>query len=205
MKLVRMDGGRIGLFVMLPNGPHAVDIANSLGVFPHDPLSNGLLNGALKDGHDWSIIVKHWVHLRWPLKKLQNIALATPDTPRLVLQPLVDATGAASAANPIIAIEVTDIESVEGHDPTGRHAMLRQFALPPRHEAVQKCAPDETVRVIDFPRDPPFLAFKSLAHAAARHESPIASAGLPSSRSRIGVRPANAPPKIAAGIGDIGT
>jgi hypothetical protein len=88
MKLVRMDGGRIGLFVMLPNGPHAVDIANSLGVFPHDPLSNGLLNGALKDGHDWSIIVKHWVHLRWPLKKLQNIALATPDTPRLVLQPL---------------------------------------------------------------------------------------------------------------------
>jgi hypothetical protein len=152
MKLVRMDGGRIGLFVMLPEGPHAIDIANSLGVFPHDPLSNGLLNGALKDGHDWSIIVKHWIHLRWPLKKLQNIALAAPDTPRLVLQPLVDATGTASAANPIIAIEVTDIvESVEGHDPTGRHAMLRQFALPPRHEAVQQSAADETVRVIDFP------------------------------------------------------
>jgi hypothetical protein len=96
MKLVRMDGDRIGLFVLLPKGPYAIDIANSLGVFPHDPLSNGLLNGALKDGHDWSIIVKHWVHLRWPLKKLLSIAMANPDTPRLVLQSLVDATGAAS-------------------------------------------------------------------------------------------------------------
>jgi hypothetical protein len=150
MKLVRMDGGKIGLFVMLPKGPHAVDIANSLGVFPHDPLSNGLLNGALKDGHDWSIIVKHWVHLRWPLKKLLSVAQANPDTPRLVLQPLVDATGTASAANPIIAIEVTDIESVEDHDPTGRRTMERQFALSSRHEAVLQSAPEGTVRVIDF-------------------------------------------------------
>lgn len=91
MKLVSMDGGRIGLFVMLPKGPHAIDIANSLGVLPHDPLSNGLLNGALKDGHDWSIIVKHWVHLRGPLNKLLSVAQANPDTPRLVFQPLVDA------------------------------------------------------------------------------------------------------------------
>ena len=151
MKLVRMDGGRIGLFVMLPNGPHAVDIANSLGVFPHDPLSNGLLNGALKDGHDWSIIVKHWVHLRWPLKRLQNIAMANPDAPRLVLRPLAGATGMASADNPIVAIEVTDIERAEQHDPTGWHVMQRQFALPPRNEAVQPPTVDESIRVIDFP------------------------------------------------------
>ncbi|TYL97450.1 hypothetical protein FXB40_08840 [Bradyrhizobium rifense] len=149
MKLVRMDGDRIGLFVLLPKGAYAIDIANSLGVFPHDPLSNGLLNGALKDGHDWSIIVKHWVHLRWPLKKLLSIALANPDTPRLVLQPLVDATGMASAANPIIAIEVTDIESVEDHDPTGRRTMERQFALSPGKQAAQTQA-DENARVIDF-------------------------------------------------------
>ena len=150
MKLVRMDGDRIGLFVLLPKGPYAIDIANSLGIFPHDPLSNGLLNGAMKDGHDWSIIVKHWGHLRWPLKKLQSIALANPDTPRLVLQPLVDAMGTASATNPIIAIEVTDIESIEEHDPTGRHAMHMQLALPPRNEAARQSAADETVRVIDF-------------------------------------------------------
>ncbi|QPF90110.1 hypothetical protein [Bradyrhizobium commune] len=151
MKLVRLDGDRIGLFVLLPKGPHAIDIANSLGVFPHDPLSNGLLNGALKTGHDWSVIVKHWGHLRWPLKKLRDIALANPDMPRLVLQPLVDATGTASAANPISAIEVTDTESIEQHDPTGWHAMQRQFAPAPRHESVRQAAPDETVRVIDFP------------------------------------------------------
>jgi hypothetical protein len=147
MKLVRMDGGRIGLFVMLPKGPHAIDIANSLGVFPHDPLSNGLLNGALKDGHDWSIIVKHWVHLRWPLKRLQNIALANPDRPRLVLQPLVDSTGTASAANPITAIEVTDIDSIEADDPTGRRTMERQFAL---SREISQTTAAETVRVIDF-------------------------------------------------------
>jgi hypothetical protein len=146
MKLVRLDRDRIGLFVLLPNGPYAIDIANSLGVFPHDPLSNGLLNGALKDGHDFSIIVKHWAHLRWPLKKLLSIALANPDTPRLVLQPHVDTTSTASAANPIIAIEVTDIESVEEHDPTGWHAMHRQFALPPRNEVVRQSTAD----VIDF-------------------------------------------------------
>ncbi|QOZ68819.1 hypothetical protein SAMN05192541_14862 [Bradyrhizobium arachidis] len=150
MKLVRLDDDRVGLFVLLPKGPHAIDIANSLGVFPHDPLSNGLLNGALKGGCDWSVIVKHWVHLRWPLKRLQSIALANPDTPRLVLQPLVDATGTASTANPIIAIEVTDIEGVERHDPTGWHTMQRHFALPPGDEAVRQSAADETVRVIDF-------------------------------------------------------
>jgi len=151
MKLVRLNDDKIGLFVLLPKGPHAIDIANSLGVFAHDPLSNGLLNGALKDGHDWSAIVKHWVHLRWPLKRLLSIALANPDAPHLVLQPLVDAAGTASAANPIIAIEVTDSESVEQLDPTGWHAMLRQFAPPARQEAVRPSVPDETIKVIDFP------------------------------------------------------
>jgi hypothetical protein len=145
-----MDGDRIGLFVLLPKGPYAIDIANSLGVFAHDPLSNGILNGALKDGHDWSVVVKHWAHLRWPLKKLQSIALANPGTPHLVLWPLVDPTGPASAANPITAIEVTDIESAEEYDPTGWHAMNRQFALLPANEAARQFAAGETARVIDF-------------------------------------------------------
>ena len=150
MKLVRLEGDRIGLFVLLPKGPYLIDIANSLGVLAHDPLSNGLLNGVLKDGHDWSMIVKHWVHLRRPLKRLRSIALANADAPRLVLQTLGDAMRTASAANPIIAIEVTDIECVEDHDPTGRHTMERQFALSPGKEGAQTTA-DKTVRVIDFP------------------------------------------------------
>jgi hypothetical protein len=150
MKLVRMGDDRIGLFVLLPEGPYAIDIAKSLGVFAHDPLSNGLLNGALKDGHDWSILVKHWAHLRGPLRRLLSVALASPDNPRLALQPIVNVTGTASAADLIIAIEVTDIGSAEVHDPTGRRVMERQFALSPKHESSQKPADVEAFRVIDF-------------------------------------------------------
>src|SRR6476646_7148320 len=69
MKLAKITDEKIGLVVALPDGPHVVDIAESVDVFtPHDPLSNGLLNGAFKDGGDWASIVKHWAHLQWPLK-----------------------------------------------------------------------------------------------------------------------------------------
>ncbi|OAF08489.1 hypothetical protein AXW67_01215 [Bradyrhizobium neotropicale] len=145
-----MVDDRIGLFVPLPIGPYAIDIAKSLGVFPHDPLSNGLLNGALKDGHDWSVIVKHWAYLRPPLERLQRIALANPDNPRLVLRPLVDAIRTESAGDPITAIEITDIESVGKHDPTGRRAMERQFALQSENESSRGPAEVESARVIDF-------------------------------------------------------
>jgi hypothetical protein len=128
MKLVEMDGDRIGLFAMLPKGPHAIDIIKSLDVFRHDPVSNGLLNGALKDGPDWSIFVKHWTHLRWPLKRLESIALASPDHPSLVLQSLTGRVPTANIANPITAIEITDIERFEEHDPTGRRVIERQLA-----------------------------------------------------------------------------
>ena len=47
MKLAKITDEVIGLVVALPNGPHIVDIAKSVGVFaPHDPLSNGLLKPA---------------------------------------------------------------------------------------------------------------------------------------------------------------
>jgi hypothetical protein len=101
MKLVKIADEKIGLFVLLPKGGYAIDIASSLGVFSHDPLSIGLLKGVLKDGHHWSLLVNHWAHLRSPLKKLQNVALKSPDHPCLVLQSLTDGPGMASAANPI--------------------------------------------------------------------------------------------------------
>jgi len=149
MKLVKMADEKIGLFVLLPKGGYAIDIAGSLGVFSNDPLSNGLLNGALKDGPDWSLLVKHWAHLRSPLKKLQNTALRSPDHPGLVLQTLADGSRTASAANPIIAIEITDIEIFEERDPTGRRAMERQFMPPP--EIGSPCGSGtETAQVIDF-------------------------------------------------------
>src|ERR1700751_5019344 len=150
MKLVRMADGKIGLFVLLPKGAYAIDIASSLGVFSHDPLSNGLLKGVLKDGHHWSLLVNHWAHLRSPLKKLQNIALRSPDHPCLVLQPLMDGPGTASAANPIIAIEITDIEIFEAQDPTGRRAMERQYMPPPERNSPSGSTATETAQVIDF-------------------------------------------------------
>jgi hypothetical protein len=141
---------KIGLLVLLPDGPYAIDIARSLGVFSHDPLSNGLLNRALKDGHDWSLLVKHWAHLRLPLKKLQNTALRSPDHPCLVLQSLTDGPRAASAANPIIAVEITDIESCEEQDPTGRRAMERQFTPPPEIELPRRATAAAIVQLVDF-------------------------------------------------------
>ena len=150
MKLVKMADGKIGLFVLLPKGGYAIDIAGSLGVFSHDPLSIGLLKGVLKDGHHWSLLVNHWAHLRSPLKKLQNTALRNPDHPCLVLQPLTDRPRTASAANPIIAIEITDAETFEEQDPTGRRAMERQFIPPPESNSPRGSMATETAQVIDF-------------------------------------------------------
>ena len=50
MKLVRFDGGKTGLMVQLASGPHVIDVIGSLGAFaPDDPLSQGILNGILKE------------------------------------------------------------------------------------------------------------------------------------------------------------
>ena len=152
MKLVKMTNEKIGLFVLLPKGPHAIDIADSLGVFaPHDPLSNGLLNGAVKDGCHWSLLIKHWAHLRSPLKKLARIAEANPDHPQLVLRPVTDDLRSEHATDPIVAIDITDIESFEGWDPTGRRAMERQFMPVPDNGLLQATTTvAETARVIEF-------------------------------------------------------
>jgi hypothetical protein len=100
--------------VLLPTGPHVIDIANSLGVFaPHDPLSNGLLNGALKDGCNWSLIVKHWAHLRSPLKRLANVATANPGHSCLVMQPFTEQFRTEDGTDQILAIDITDTERLE--------------------------------------------------------------------------------------------
>ena len=59
MKIIRFGERRMGLIVELQSGPHIVDVAASLSIFlPHDPLSNGLLNGMLKEGGDWASLIK---------------------------------------------------------------------------------------------------------------------------------------------------
>jgi hypothetical protein len=160
MKLIRTADQKIGLFVRLPKGPHVIDIIGSLGVFEHDPLSNGLLNGALKGGCDWFLIVEHWAYLRSPLKKLMSIAKANPEHPRLVLQPIKDSLETRDiiaieitddAVHPIIAIGTTEMETLEECDPACRPAMERRFDLPP-DSALPKdtTVVTEVAQVIDF-------------------------------------------------------
>jgi hypothetical protein len=149
MKLVKIADEKIGIFVQLPNGDYAIDIAANLGFFFHDPRSYDLLNGALKDGHDWSLLVKHWAHLRAPLKKLQNIPLACPDH-CLIMQSMTGAERTATAASPITAIEITDTGTFEEQDSTGRRAMERQFTPPPESEPPRHPTTTKTAQVIDL-------------------------------------------------------
>lgn len=154
MKLAKITDEIIGLVVALPNGPHILDIGKSAGVFaPHDPLSNGLLYGAFKDGGDWPSIVRHWAHLQRPLRRLALIAGTCPDHPGLVLHPLVDWNLRSESANPIIAVDITDMQPREERDPTGRRAMEQQFVTPPQDsmEAEQAATP-ETAQIIGFVR-----------------------------------------------------
>src|SRR6266403_3256199 len=53
MKLVRFGDRRTGLVVDLEAGPHIIDVVASVGaLLPHDPISNGVLNGILREGGD---------------------------------------------------------------------------------------------------------------------------------------------------------
>jgi hypothetical protein len=154
MKLAKITDEKIGLVVALPRGPHIVDIAKSVGVFaPHDPVSNGLLNGAIKDGGDWSSIVQHWTHLRWPLKRLALITETCPNHPGLVLQSLADQNLKGEPANPITAIYITDMQPLEERNPTGRRAMERQF-MTPSQDAIEadSAATTEMAQAIGFVR-----------------------------------------------------
>jgi hypothetical protein len=154
MKLAKITDETIGLVVALPNGPHIIDIAKSVGVFaPHDPLSNGLLNGAFKNGGDWPSIVKHWAQLQWPLKQLALIAETCPDHPGLVLQSLADRNLKGESANTIVAIDITDVQPREERDPTGRCVMEQQFATASQDVIeADAAATSETAQVIGFVR-----------------------------------------------------
>lgn len=150
MKLVKMNRNQVGPLVLLPEGAFAIDVVRSLGVFPHDPLAKGLLNGAFKEGGDWSSIVKHWAYLRGPLEKLVRIAQSYPEHPSLLLRPLNQDLESADAFDPIIAIEIDDIETLEELDPTGRRAMELQIIQPPEFHPPSNNSAAEAGQVIDF-------------------------------------------------------
>ena len=130
MKLVRFDGGNTGLMVQLASGPHVIDVIGSLGVLsPDDPISQGILNGILKDKGSWAPLIEHWEQARIGLRRLAS--LANPDRPHLVICRADEVSLAPLLRNQrgIVTLDITESSEV-AQDPTGREAMERQFGVP---------------------------------------------------------------------------
>jgi hypothetical protein len=130
VKLVRFDGGKTGLMIQLASGLYIIDVIGSLGVFsPGDPVSQGILNGILKDRGSWAPLIEHWEQARIGLRRLASMALANPDRPRLVMF-RADEVSLTALKNPggIAALEIVESNEV-ARDPTGRETMERQFVV----------------------------------------------------------------------------
>jgi hypothetical protein len=154
MKLVRINGEKIGLLVQLPAGLHVVDIVKSLGVFAaHDPLSGALINGVLKERCAWVALVNNWTYLRKPFELLARTALANPDDPRLAIHAFTYERQTKDHPRGIVAIDITDAADLEIHDPTGRLVMARHFSESVDDQVQQDVSSmGENVQVLDFSR-----------------------------------------------------
>jgi hypothetical protein len=144
MKLVRFDGGKTGLMVQLASGPHVVDVIGSLGALaPDDPISQGILNGILKDKGNWAPLIQHWEQAGSGLRRLVSLALANPDRPHLVICRADEARLALPLGNPRGIATLDIVESSEAaQDPTGREAMEGQFGVPsPAYTQVSSIIP----------------------------------------------------------------
>jgi hypothetical protein len=132
MKLVRFDDGKTGLIVQFASGPHVIDVIGSLGAFaPDDPLSQGILNGILKDKGSWAPLIEHWEQARTRLRRLASLASANPDRPHLAICHADEARLALPLGNPrgIVTLDIAESSEV-AQDPTGRETMARQFGVP---------------------------------------------------------------------------
>jgi hypothetical protein len=132
MRLVRFDGGKTGLMVQLASGPHVLDVVGSLDALsPDDPISQGILNGILKDRGSWAPLIEHWEQARSGLRRLAWLALANPDRPQLVIRRAGEARLAQPLGNPgrIATLDIGESSEV-ARDPTGCEAMKGQFGIP---------------------------------------------------------------------------
>ena len=137
MKLIRFDGGKTGLMVQLASGPHVIDVIGSLGALsPDDPISQGILNGILKDRGSWAPLIEHWQQARTGLRRLASLAFANPDRPYLVICRADEAHLALPLGNPggIVSLDIAEAGEV-AREPVGREAMERQFGIPSPAEA----------------------------------------------------------------------
>ena len=129
MKLVRFDGGKTGLMVQLASGPHVIDVIGSLGVLsPDDPISQGILNGILKDKGSWAPLIEHWEQVRIGLRRLASLALANPDRPHLVICRPDEVSLAPLLRNQrgIVTLDITESSEV-AQDPTSETKSWRLF------------------------------------------------------------------------------
>lgn len=133
MRLVRFNGGKTGLVVELPSGPHVIDVVGSLGALaPDDPISQGVLNGILKDRGSWAPLIEHWRYARSGLRRLARLALANPEAARLVIYPIGDVRLALPSAelDSIATLDIAELGELV-RDPTGREAMARRLSSEP--------------------------------------------------------------------------
>jgi hypothetical protein len=129
VKLVRFDGGKTGLMVQLASGPHIIDVIASLGVFsPGDPVSQGILNGILKDKGSWAPLIEHWEQARIGLRRLASVALANPDRQHLVMCRADEVSLTLKNPRGIVALDIMESSEV-AQDPTGRETMERQLVV----------------------------------------------------------------------------
>jgi hypothetical protein len=157
MKLVRFNGGKTGLVVELPSGPHVVDVVGSLGALsPDDPISQGVLNGILKDGGSWAPLIEHWRYARSGLRRLALLAMANPDGSRLVICPIDQARPALPSADPdsIATLDIAELGEL-ARDPTGREAMARHLSRAPSASDREGHREDDRIVVLNAHRTRP--------------------------------------------------
>jgi hypothetical protein len=114
MKLVRFDGGKTGLMVQFAPVPYVIDVIGSLGALsPGDPISQGILNGILKNKGSWAPLIEHWNQARIGLRRLASLALANPDRPDLVICRADQVSLAPLLRNPGSVVTLDIVESSE--------------------------------------------------------------------------------------------
>jgi hypothetical protein len=162
MKFVRFGENRTGLVINLPAGTHVLDIVASVSVLlPEDPISNGIVNGILKDGGSWGPLVEHLPRVRTDLRRLATVAHRSPDHPHLVLRSWEDAQVMPAGSSGIVSMEISDAPTAASLDPTGCAAMMDCFSAAHQKPAATK-SPGQDARsegadnvVVAFPQNGP--------------------------------------------------
>ncbi|MEW6644115.1 MAG: hypothetical protein AB1586_26650 [Pseudomonadota bacterium] len=129
MKLIRFDSGKTGLVIDRADGRYVIDVVGSLrALAPEDPITQGVLNGILKDRGSWAPVIEHWSYVRRGLMSLARQAMAREES-RLVIHPFDAVRFGNSSIDPdsIASLDIAEQREV-AHDPTGHDFIARQAA-----------------------------------------------------------------------------